>query len=61
MDKERFTEILKGYSFPAHLIDELWDDRPDVPLDEDRVRGAAEYILPRVKLANHITEKLSER
>ena len=62
MTKEEFTRILKEYSFTDSIIEELWGSRVlGIELTEERVRDAAESVLPLVRLANHIEEKLEDR
>ena len=58
MTKNEFTSILKEYNFPSHVIGELWDTRTNDDLTEDKVRDAAEYVLPMVRTANIITESI---
>ena len=62
MNKEEFTRILKEYSFPDSIIEELWGSHVlGIELTEERVRDAAESVLPLLRLANRIEENLRDR
>lgn len=46
MTKERFTEILKEYSYTDAQVEILWRTKPLIELSEERLRKTAAAIAP---------------